>query len=351
MPIRLCVLFGLVLGWTYSLPADVLYSVTDLGTFHGNAINNNGQVTGTSNGHTFLYSNGQTQDLGTLGGCCSVGYGINNNGQVTGYAFIPTNYAHAFFYSNGQMMDLGTLGGSSGSVGTGINDAGQVTGYSSLSPAVEHAFLYTNGHMTDLGTLGGDNSQATAINNAGQIIGYSNTSTGAVRTFLYSNGQMMDIGVFSANGINNVGQITGASNEHALLYSNGQTIDLGTLPGYPFSTGNSINDAGQVVGCAMQRGVENSKPCVAALLYSNGTILNLNTATDPALGITLTEAVAINDQGQIVASNYAGQSYLLTPIPEPSTLALFGVALLLLCILRRFQVGFLILFTSCMRGS
>ena len=54
---------------------------------------------------------------------------------------------------------------------------------------------------------------------------------------------------------------------------------------------------------------------------------DLNTLIDPALGIDLTSASAINDHGQIVANN-GFHSYLLTPIPEPSTLVLFGVALL-----------------------
>jgi PEP-CTERM motif len=50
---------------------------------------------------------------------------------------------------------------------------------------------------------------------------------------------------------------------------------------------------------------------------------DLNALIDPALHLTLTQATAINNHGQIVAGRY-----LLTPIPEPSTLALFGMALL-----------------------
>lgn len=62
-------------------------------------------------------------------------------------------------------------------------------------------------------------------------------------------------------------------------------------------------------------------------------MLDLNTlvaATDPLYGlITLTDATAINDIGQIVA-NSGSRAYLLTPVaessvPEPATLALLGV--------------------------
>lgn len=50
---------------------------------------------------------------------------------------------------------------------------------------------------------------------------------------------------------------------------------------------------------------------------------------DPALGITLSVAGTIDNHGQIVADDLStGRGYLLTPIPEPRTVALFGLALL-----------------------
>ncbi len=68
-------------------------------------------------------------------------------------------------------------------------------------------------------------------------------------------------------------------------------------------------------------------------------MFDLNTliaTADPLFGlITLTEATAINDSGQIVA-NSASRAYLLTPVvesvqeeptpaPEPATLALLAI--------------------------
>jgi hypothetical protein len=50
---------------------------------------------------------------------------------------------------------------------------------------------------------------------------------------------------------------------------------------------------------------------------------------DPALGVTLNNAYGINDQGQIVA-NSSNRAFLLTPVPEPGTLAFLGAALLVL---------------------
>ena len=126
----------------------------------------------------FLYSNGSTQDLGTLGGTLanSVAMGINISGQVVGYSCSTDNTAyHAFLYADGSMVDLGTLGGSH-TVAVGINDSGGIVGSSLLSGATIHAFLYRHGTMQDLGTLGGTSSGASAVNNAGQIVGSSAAS-------------------------------------------------------------------------------------------------------------------------------------------------------------------------------
>jgi probable HAF family extracellular repeat protein len=126
--------------------------MTDLGEGTGYGINNAGQVTG-SNGHAFLYSQGQMTDLGTLPGYLdSTGYGLNDVGQVVGGAeslHAHLTSPHVFLYSNGQMMDLGA------GTASGINNTGQVTGNSAFSIGEPHAFLYSNGQMTDLGTLPG----------------------------------------------------------------------------------------------------------------------------------------------------------------------------------------------------
>ena len=92
---------------------------------------------------------------------------------------------------------------------------------------------------------------------------------------------------------------------------------------------------GQVVGTS---GIPATGSGAHAFLYRDGQMLNLNSLIDPALRLGLTEATAINNQGQILASStyVFGENpppphfYLLTPIsvPEPSTLALFGMALL-----------------------
>ena len=107
----------LLLGGVSSLQADILYTVTDLGTLGG---------------------------LGSTTGC-----GLNNAGQVVGSSFTSNGAEHAFLYSNGQMQDLGALPGySASSRGYAINDAGQVGG-SMYSPPRDVPFSTArpNRHM------------------------------------------------------------------------------------------------------------------------------------------------------------------------------------------------------------
>ena len=267
-------------------------------------------------------------DLGALGGSQSAAYGINDRGQVVGEAETGGGGYVAFLYSNGAMTNLGTLGGA---YADGINDSGQAVGENGAG----HAFLYSNGTMTDLGTFGGQSSSAQGINASGQVVGEARISSGSYHAFLYSNGTKADLGTLpgysysNATGINVTGQVAGWSwaggtgPTHAFLESNGTMADLGTLPGGENSLANGINDSGQVVGYA-----DISGGTFHAFLYSNGTMTDLNSLIDPTSGWTLVEALAVNDNGWIVGvgSDPAGgtRAFLLTPVPEPSTLILLG---------------------------
>ena len=332
---RLCasrrpLVIALGLAWLAAAPmaqaqtarATSHWTVIDLGSGTGNAINNAGQATGltypSSGGgnHAFLYSNGALRDLGTLGGSSSVGNGINSAGQITGFSYTSGDVATgAFLYSDGAMRSLGTLGGST-STGYAINDAGQVTGAASTSSAAYHAFLYGNGAMSDLGTLGGSRSIGFGINNAGQVTGYADTSgDGAIRAFLYSNGVMRSLGTLgdtsAGTAINNAGQVTGYSftggATHAFLYSNGVMSDLGTLGGSG-SYGYGINSAGQVTGYAFT-----SSGAIDAFLYSNGAMADLNSFRGIAGGsLTLRVANGINDVGQIIGNTSNNHGYIAT---------------------------------------
>jgi probable HAF family extracellular repeat protein len=101
---------------------------------------------------------------------------------------------------------------------------------------------------TDLGTFGGPNAVATAINNLGQVAGYAMTSTYAQHGFLWSNGTMTALGDnFIAAAVNDNGAVAWAD----LIYSGGTMQNLNTLipagSGDQITYANEINDKGQIV--------------------------------------------------------------------------------------------------------
>jgi probable HAF family extracellular repeat protein len=328
------------------------YTITDLGTLGsttvGYGINGNAQIAGRSyllqtvpGDHctlrhpncrvtvfrAFRYGAGQIRDIGTLGGTFSDARAINSNGDVAGFSTLSGTSLSpnfAFLYSNGQMKDLGTLGGFS-SHAYGINDFGEVVGDSYTASGADDAFLYGGGKMTDLGALGSLGSSANDINNVHQVVGASEVANGSgMHAFLWSNGTMKDIGTLGgsqsiAYAINDGGQIVGYStppnrSAHAFLYSGGKMTDLGVF--FDSSVGEAINKSGVVVG---QADVLNKDGTTQyhAFIYSGGTLRDLNTLIPTGSGFVLTEAIGINDAGQIVCngSNSTGQNhaFLLNP--------------------------------------
>lgn len=242
------------------------------GSAYAAGINSSGQVTGDSDlpginapQHAFLYSNGTTIDIAPAGTGNSQGYAINDSGQVAGTSFSIVNNApqqRGFIYSNGVSTTIGTLGGTY-SAAYAINASGQMTGISSLAgDMVNHPFLWTGGVMQDLGTLGGTQARGLGINAQGDVVGYSALSgTSADHAFLYSHGAMHDLGTLDgtgssyANGINDLGQIVGESsigNSGAgFIYSNGVMTDLNSLIspalGLKIDTAWAINNSSQIL--------------------------------------------------------------------------------------------------------
>ena len=339
-----------------AIPPD--YDITYLGTLGGNrsfayGINDLGQVVGESKTgegygyetHAFLYTNGIMRDLGALGagtlgewGCA---YDINNNGWIVGGSTYDSEYEdakHACLWKpNGTITDLGTLGGEQ-SMAHKINNNGQIVGYSFIEnwDWDRGGFLYSDGVMVNIGTLEGRSTIANSINDLGQIIGESYTSN-SYNAFLWDNGIMSNLGFYdeygsSALDINNNGQIVGSVTfrrsgggivSQAILWEEGNMINLGYLEN-PESFATAINDLGQIVGFSrVVRG--NSSHFHACIWDVDGQIYDLNNFFPSGYR---THAYDINNNGQIVGyaelpggTDYRG--FIMTPIPEPTTLLLF----------------------------
>ena len=182
---------GQVVGYAYVAPLnyhafiwDSKNLMQDLGTLGGNnsealGVNDNGQVVGYAyNGsgdcHAFIWDNENLmQDLDTLPGVGSKAYAINDSGQAAGQLDDV-----ATVWSDGLSENLGTLGGSL-SYARGINNNDQVVGWACYDSSYEsHAFVWDGENlMQDLNklidpSLGWNLTNATAVNDQGWIVGY-----------------------------------------------------------------------------------------------------------------------------------------------------------------------------------
>jgi probable HAF family extracellular repeat protein len=257
-------------------------------------------------------------DLGVLNsGAYSRANGINATGQVVGYSGLQrdSTESRAFVWSSQTgMIDIGTLGGAYAQANA-INDNGYITGASQtqgMGPILTtHAFIYRVpsppyqrfSRMVDLGALGGLSSYGMAINSYNHVAGYSTLSTKDDRV-------------------------------HAFLHDGKKMIDLGSLGGpgnrwgSDFSVALGVNSYDQVVGYTYLPAFGDMATQQVAFVWlpngnGGGQMVNLNKLlNETEKRYLLISAVAINDNGQIVASAYdiytggGVRSVLLTPVKE-----------------------------------
>jgi len=181
---------------------------------------------------------------------CSAPSAINDAGQIVG-----TSNQLPVLWSNGTVVSLGSFG--NGGFAVGINSRGDIVGQSTTASFEFHAFLWRRGVMTDIGTLGGDFITVGGINDRGQIAGYGTDGAGQFEAFIWENGVFHILpsfgGYANARAITNGGLLAGeaavGSDIHAVFWNQAHQIqELSPLPGNTFSAGFAVNEAGLVAG-------------------------------------------------------------------------------------------------------
>lgn len=350
-------LLAAVLSAAGSVPlnahAEAMYRVTVIGAADSAAydVNNLGQVVGYmaagDNYHAFLYDGAGVTDLGTLGNGGSYAARLNESGTVVGTSYADDR-GYAFMYAAGVMTALPMGAGSSANA---INNAGVIAGTlpgtDSMGDYQPHAYTYAGGVVTDLGTLpGAYSTYGNAINDAGQVAGtieVDGPPNRPTNPFFYSDGVMQDIGnlggIFSnAWAMNDHGDVVGSAGApyidgnlypfHAFLYNAGGLHDLGAMAAGGNSSAYGINELGQVVGFT------DTDAGPKTYLYSDGTMVLLDSLIDPASGWTITDANAINDFQQIAGRAckgdicYAVRLDLASAVPEPGQATMLAAGML-----------------------
>jgi uncharacterized repeat protein (TIGR01451 family) len=282
---------------------------------------------------------------------------INNNSQVVG------EYGNVlgFFFDGVSRTDINPFPGDLQVVPTGLNVSGQVIGSSSGISTPRHGFIFAAGATTWLG----DGVIPTAINDGGTVIGYSE-SLGS--SFIRQPNGTTTAFPSNARFINNNGDIAGTNGTRAFYYSaatglhqidpiagygssytwdgggGGLTAD-GQVFGISFGGGNGydhpfrwtlaggteeltlpagavggdvygVSDTGQAVG-HLDTYDAGGQYHDSAFVYRGSGLEDLNTLIDPASGLRIVEANAINVKGQIAAiaidSSRTRHAVLLNP--------------------------------------
>lgn len=296
------------LGYMGGHPNDSYASaVNDLGQVIGSSWTSSAVLVGfaLSDG---LFGPGDDLDPppgpGSLDGWNSNGSAINNRGQlvVSASPISQSDRLHAFRTSGLRPIDpatddIGTLGGLI-TEAKGVNASGQVVGGSTLpGEKIRHAYRTgpdapINPDTDDLGGLGGDFNTAFAINDIGQVVGVGTLPGGEERAFRTAPGAAI----------------------------NPLTDELGTLGLRSLAT--DINNSGVVVGHS-EVGVDVWHAFVSV---PGEPMADLNALlVNPIPGSVLSYALALNNAGQIVGTMHVGtaeRAFLLTPVPEPSSVTL-----------------------------
>lgn len=283
---------------------------------NANGISNTGQVAGTTvdagNASTSVNFSGTPATLTQLNtGSGQIAFGINSSGNVVG-----GNGTNAFFLpQGGSIQNLTTPPGAINAFG--INDKGNIVGQFT-SGANTPGFILASNTSTAFTTINQPTGvsanviNAQGVNNNGLVVGF----------YLGNDGQVHG---FTAQMPTSPGTITGTAVTDPIIPA--VTGEPGAT--FVFSQILGVNDKGLAVGY-----YGDSTTSQHGFFYntSTGAFTFLDDPSEAFNnGVEVTQITGISNSGEISGfytdAGGVAHSFVASPVPEPSTLGLMGLAI------------------------
>ena len=312
------------------------------------AINDSGQVTGTSDNKTFIWQDGAMQYLPLpQGAISSVGRDINNLGEICGQDTFRTG-SPPFYLTSYEAFTWDETSGretiSGFTKADRINDSGTMIVGGQLVIGGSGSLLFSDGAQAALAPLEGDTGATPrAINNSdvaagGSSIQVSETGPGGLIMFVtYHTATIwtdpdtpVALGYLDPSddssivtGLNDSGVAVGtsegdATGKRGFIWTDAMTgmEDLGDL-GADFVSPAAISDNNLVVGSAQLAELPGGESGpVHAFVWQDGAMQDINDLIPSATDTELTGAVDVNASGQILCRGTVDGSldaFVLTP--------------------------------------
>lgn len=253
-------------------------------------INERDQILVRKRDRGFLWTDGDLEDLGDLGGRITWPSDFNDSGQVVGTSFTSSGERRAFLWEDGAMQDLWNA---NNTMGDAINNRGQITGRRD-----RRAVFGGIGTFREVVEQQHERSYAYILNEAGQVAGDYTPGSGR-QAYVWQDGVMRLIDnppgtELRVNDMNRHGHVVGSiliydastdNEERTAFYWDG--AEFYRLPDFggtytrderdwDRAIAAAINDNGQIVGSAI-----NVHGFQTAVLWEDGVIRDLGTLALP----------------------------------------------------------------------
>lgn len=211
-------------------------------------------------------------------------HSVASDGRAVGEAAVDEAHAarRAVIWDNQEVSELKGTPDDGASSANDMNSLGQMVGWIGADDGSQRkAVIFgLDADPVELGALGGNLSEAVAISEQGMIVG--NSSTSDEQTDLNSEGVA------------------------AFAWADGTMAPLLTMQKQSWSKATDVNSVGLVTGSVGLAAPASASLATTAVVWASDAVLDLNQIVQPIDGITLTDAIAINELGQVLCAGVDG---------------------------------------------